>query len=156
MAKLTVDMDAGVIGALQELEGRSYEIIAKAVDAGAKEAEGVILDSLLATISPAHQNGELVNAFGRTPVDSNGAGFINSKIGFREPRKDQSGSMDTKGGKRRSYYVRTNAMIANVIEHGSQARNIPARPFLKPVQKKAEQLAEAEILRVFDEEVGDL
>ena len=92
MGKLTVDLDDGVIRALENLENKSFEIIAKAVDAGGAAAEEIIRESMIATLSPEHKNGELVRAFGRTPVESNGAGLINTKIGFREPRRDQSGS----------------------------------------------------------------
>lgn len=44
-------------------------------------------------------------------------------IGFNEPRREQNAA---KG--KRSYKVRTNAMIANVLEYGRHGQ--PPKPFL--------------------------
>ena len=153
MARVQLQLPDGLEAAISTLEKRTTEILGKALAQGGEEAEEVVRRSLVAVLSNEHKDGELVNALGTSPARTDGNGVLNVKIGFREPRKKQGGSMTTRSGKRRSYSEATNAMIANVLEHGSS--RIAARPFLKPSQNKAVKAAEETIIKIFDEEVGN-
>jgi hypothetical protein len=71
------------------------------------------------------------------------------KIGFNEPRRRQYAA---KG--KRSYYTITNAMIANVIEHGKHGQ--PPKPFLKPARTSSRKPAIEAMKQKLDEEIGKL
>lgn len=136
----------------ESIQNRSGAIITKCVEAGAEVAEGFIRNNLRCVLSAEHKNGELMNSLGITPVKVSRDGVYNAKIGFAEPRHDQGGSNITRSGKKRSYYVRTNAMIANILEHGRS--NQPARPFLAPAKKSSKKPALEAMERTFDQEVS--
>ena len=82
-------------------------------------------------------------------IDRNGN--ANIKIGFREPRKKQYAA---KG--KRSYYEITNAMIANVLEHGKKSANQPAKPFLKPAIAKTRKKCREVMQATLEKEIEKL
>jgi HK97 gp10 family phage protein len=57
------------------------------------------------------------------------------KVGFREPRSDG----------------RSNAMIANILEHGTS--NQPARPFLKPARTSSRKPAIEAMIAQLEREI---
>ena len=126
-------------------------IIVRSLQAGARAAKNVYKASLQSVLSPQHKRGELVKALttSKPKLQSDGTHYVLVK--FKEPRQDQSGSMTTRSGKRRSYYVRTNAMIGNVLEYGSS--RIAARPWFRPADKKAIAEATEKVISTFDEGV---
>ncbi|CAB0855556.1 hypothetical protein FRC0360_00760 [Corynebacterium diphtheriae] len=71
-----------------------------------------------ATTMPSRSTGQLIGALGVTSVKVNSRGDHNVKVGFAENRRDG----------------RSNALIANVLEHGRS--NQPARPFLAPTRSQ--------------------
>ncbi len=151
MAKISIKIPTDLEKKFEELQNNSGEIIDKCVEAGAEVVEGYVRNNLRAVLSNDHKNGELINSLGITPVKVSREGVHNAKIGFAEPRKDQGGSHITRGGKKRTYYVRTNAMIANILEHGRS--NQAARPFLAPAKRSAKQPTLEAMRKKFDEEV---
>lgn len=151
MPKIDIQFPDGLEETLAELEADSNDILKAACTAGGKVALEAVRTELSAVLSPEHKDGELARSLGLTPALNDAYGDVNVKVGFREPRKDQGGSMTTRRGKRRSYYVKTNAMIANVLEHGRS--NQQARPFLAPAARKCKAKVEQEIQRTFDAEV---
>lgn len=111
------------------------EALEDALNAGADEAQALMEPSLRSVLSVTHQNGELVNALGKTKVRKDFNDNHNIKVGFSEPRSD--------GG--------VNAKIANILEHGSSHQK--ARPWLKPIKKQIEINAVEAINKKFDEEI---
>lgn len=95
---------------------------------------------------PSEATGELASSLGVTPAKLDRDGNHNVKIGFNEPRRRQYAA---KG--KRSYYTITNAMIANVIEHGKHGQ--PAKPFLKPARTSSRKACIEAIKRKLDEEI---
>ncbi|ADH93238.1 HK97 gp10 family phage protein [Arcanobacterium haemolyticum] len=71
-----------------------------------------------ATTLPSRSTGQLLGALGVTSVKVNSRGDHNVKVGFAENRRDG----------------RSNALVANVLEHGRS--NQPARPFLAPTRSQ--------------------
>ncbi|WP_459589100.1 HK97-gp10 family putative phage morphogenesis protein [Corynebacterium camporealensis] len=71
-----------------------------------------------ATTMPSRSTGQLIGALGVTSVKVNSRGDHNIKVGFAENRRDG----------------RSNALIANVFEHGRS--DLPARPFLAPTRSQ--------------------
>jgi len=82
--------------------------------------------SSLSSVLSGNSTGELLRSLGVSPPDTDYSGKRNVKVGFDEPRKRQYQS----SGKR-SYYVITNAMIAEVLEYGSERRGIAPRRFMQ-------------------------
>ena len=116
---------------ISKLAGMTDAVIGQALEAGGQIAVSQVRGNLSGVIS-GESSGELLGSLGITPVKVDESGVSNIKIGFNEPRRDQGG-----GRGKRSYKVRTNAMIANVLEHGRH--NQPPRPFLKPAMSACRQ-----------------
>lgn len=163
MAKFQVALPNTFENRLKKLDQRLDNILDDAIKDGAKKTcEEVVRPSLAKAIGSNlkqdkngntrkdKRTGELLSALGASPVKVSNEGFRNSKIGFKEPRKNKTG----KGGK--SYYEQTNAMIATVLEYGKKDKSQPARPWLRPVRKKAEEIFTRECVRTFDEEVAKI
>jgi hypothetical protein len=151
MPKMQIQLPDGFEETLASIESDAHEILEESCTAGGKVALEAVRSQLNAVLSPEHKNGELAQALGLTKPLTDAYGDINVHIGFREPRREQNGSMTTRKGKRRSYQTRTNAMIANVLEHGRT--NQQARPFLAPARRKCKTAVEDAIQKKFDEEV---
>lgn len=147
MAKVKFKMPDALQQKFERLQKGSGELIDKCVQAGADVFENAIRNNLRTVLSGDHQNGELVNSLGVTPVLTDREGVHNAKIGFNEPRQHQ-----TKAKGKRSYNVQTNAMIATVLEYGSS--RVKARPFLKPAKRSSQKQALAAIERTYNEEVA--
>lgn len=75
------------------------------------------------TKGSSRSTGQLLAALGTTEVKVNSRGDHNVKVGFAENRRDG----------------RSNALIANVLEHGRS--NQPARPFLAPTRSQTRRSA---------------
>lgn len=152
MPKMQIQLPDGWEDTLALIESDAHDILQEACRAGGEVALEAVRTQLNAVLSPEHKNGELAQSLGLTKPGTDAYGDINVKVGFREPRREQGGSMTTRKGKRRSYYVKTNAMIANVLEHGRSHQQ--ARPFLAPARRKCKKQVEEAIARKFDEEVA--
>lgn len=154
MASIELDLPKDFIRRMERIQEEAQEIIDKSLEAGAAIVERYVRNNLRGVLSAEHKHGELINALGTTPAKTDKYGVRNIKIGFKEPRNDQSGSHTTRSGRKRTYYVRTNAMIASVLEHGRS--NQKARPFLAPAAIAAQGPVEKAMERTFDEEVAKI
>lgn len=101
------------------------------------------------TVVESRSTGELQASLGVSPVRVDKNGTHNIKIGFREPRSQQTAA---KG--KRSYRQITNAMIANVLEYGRKGQ--APKPFLAPAKKAATKDTTAKMESVLREEIDKL
>lgn len=136
--------------------GKNIEPIAeKALTAGAEVALKEVKSRLHwavggATKIESRSTGELEGALGISPMQLDKKDdMLNVKVGFHEPRRKQYPAK-----RKRSYYTITNAMIANVLEHGKHGQ--PARPFMEPARRVSRKAAIAAMEKKFDEEVAKL
>ena len=149
MAKFEVVMPTELMNKLNRLEKNLGSILDEAIEEGAEKAcDDVVKPSLENAVknTSGRSTGELVSSLGVSPVRTRADGFRNAKIGFNEPRLHQP-----KTKRPRSYKVQTNAMIANVLEYGRQGQQ--ARPWLRPVKKKAGEVFKDTAVKVFDQKV---
>ena len=163
MALIEIKMPDDLLLRLSRLEERTDEIVPKMLEAGGEVALEQVRVRLKAVIgqgtkSPSRSTGELVAALGCTPAKLDRNGNHNVKIGFNEPRSNQYSQNHSRKGRKtrsrsgeRSYYEITNAMIANVLEHGRHGQ--PPRPFLKPARIASREACIAKMKQIFEEEV---
>ena len=153
MATLEAKLPEALIRKLERIADKTDTIIDKCLEAGADVAEKYVRNNLREVLSSEHKNGELINALGVSSPKTDKNGVRNIKVGFAEPRKDQSGSSTKRNGKKRSYQERTNAMIASVLEYGKS--NQKARPFMAPAKRQAKRPVAAAMEAEFDREVSN-
>lgn len=151
MAKAEMKMPEEFLLKLSRLGDKTDEIIESCLEAGSEVVLAKVRSNLNSVIGrgtkyPSEATGELQESLGTTPVKVDNKGVHNLKIGFNEPRRKQ---YKAKG--KRSYYAITNAMIANVIEHGKH--NQPAKPFLKPARTASRKACIEAMKRKLDEEI---
>lgn len=113
IAKLQIKLPEELIARTERLADKTDAIIEKALEAGGKVVHDKVRGNLRAVIgkntkSKSRSTGELLSSLGVTPVKIDHKGVHNVKIGFHEPRRQQSA-----GAGKRSYNTSTNAMIAN-------------------------------------------
>lgn len=128
------------------------------------------------TKTESKSTGQLLSALGTSPVKPNrNIDGWDIKVGFNEPRENDFEKLKSTrfrvnplrahasynlsrrekkaaGIKLRnySYYVTTNAMIANVLEYGKKGQ--AAKPFMKPAVDATKAKVRSEMRRVFTEE----
>jgi len=154
MAKVEVKMPEDFLLKLSKLGDKTDEIVESCLEAGSEVVLSKVRSNLSSVIGgstkyPSESTGELEASLGVTPVKVDNKGVHNVKIGFNEPRRRQYAA---KG--KRSYYTITNAMIANVIEHGKHGQ--PPKPFLKPARTSSRKPAIEAMKQKLDEEIGKL
>jgi len=154
MAKVEVKMPEDFLLRLSKLGDKTDEIVESCLEAGSEVVLSKVRSNLSSVIGggtkyPSESTGELEASLGVTPVKVDNKGVHNVKIGFNEPRRRQYAA---KG--KRSYYTITNAMIANVIEHGKHGQ--PPKPFLKPARTSSRKPAIEAMKQKLDEENGKL
>ncbi len=154
MAKVEVKMPEDFLLKLSKLGEKTDEIVESCLEAGSEVVLSKVRSNLSSVIGggtkyPSESTGELEASLGVTPVKVDNKGVHNVKIGFNEPRRRQYAA---KG--KRSYYTITNAMIANVIEHGKHGQ--PPKPFLKPARTSSRKPAIEAMKRKLEEEIGKL
>ena len=143
MAKATFKMPEDMLKKLSRLGEKTDEIAARVLEAGAEVVVAKVRSNLQSAIGQSNQEesrstGELLSALGSSPVKVNRDGDFDTKIGFREPRRD--------GG--------SNALVASVLEHGKSGQ--PARPFLKPAISASKKGAIAAMTQKLEEEIAKL
>lgn len=147
MAKMTIKFPEDVEESIEKLGKLTDAVMEKVLTAGA----GVILpqvkenlgDVIGKTKFKSRSTGELKESLGASSVQIDRNGNANIKIGFREPRKKQTGSKEV-----------TNAMIANTIEHGKHGQ--PPKPFMKPAIAKTRRKCREVMQKTLEEEIGKL
>ena len=154
MAKVEVKMPEEFLLKLSKLGEKTDELVESCLEAGSEVVLSKVRSNLSSVIGggtkyPSESTGELEASLGVTPVKVDNKGVHNVKIGFNEPRRRQYAA---KG--KRSYYTITNAMIANVIEHGKHGQ--PPKPFLKPARTSSRKPAIEAMKRKLEEEIGKL
>jgi len=154
MAKVEVKMPEDFLLKLSKLGEKTDEIVESCLEAGSEVVLSKVRSNLSSVIGggtkyPSESTGELEASLGVTPAKVDKKGVHNVKIGFNEPRRRQYAA---KG--KRSYYTITNAMIANVIEHGKHGQ--PPKPFLKPARTSSRKPAIEAMKRKLEEEIGKL
>lgn len=148
MARCTVKLPEAFLLKCSRLAEKTDTIIEKTLEAGGEVVLAKVRSNLQSVIKPdGESTGELLDSLGMTTVKISNKGVHNLKIGFNEPRRHQYAA---KG--KRSYYTITNAMIANVIEHGKH--NQPARPFLKPARSSSRKECIRVMEATLEEEIG--
>ena len=154
MAKVEVKMPEDFLLKLSKLGEKTDEIVESCLEVGSEVVLSKVRSNLSSVIGggtkyPSESTGELEASLGVTPIKVDNKGVHNVKIGFNEPRRRQYAA---KG--KRSYYTITNAMIANVIEHGKHGQ--PPKPFLKPARTSSRKPAIEAMKQKLDEEIGKL
>ena len=148
IATLTIIPPDDFMNKIETLVNSTDDILEKALDEGGRVALGIARGNLAGVLS-GQSTGELAGSLGVSPAKQDSTGALNVKIGFNEPRRDQSG-----GRGKRSYKKRTNAMIASVLEHGRH--NQPPRPFMAPARASAEGACIAAMTAVLESAVNSL
>ena len=154
MATVKINLPTEMMAKISTLGNKTDEIIEKALIDGAKAVLPIVKGELQSVIANSPRStGELVSSLGISKVDVDYNGVSNIKVGFAEPREEHSGSRQKTGNGKynRTYYTRTNAMIANVLEYGKS--NQPPRPFMKRAKAKSRTLARKAIKRRIEEEI---
>lgn len=149
MAKIKIQMPEEFLKKCSRLAENTDSIIGKTIEAGGEVVLKKVRSNLQSVIGKdtkydSEATGELLGSLGMSPVKIDRNGIHNAKIGFNEPRRKQYAA---KG--KRSYYTITNAMIANVLEHGKH--NQPKKPFLKPARSASRK----ECIRVMEQTLDD-
>ena len=139
---------------IDRLGKETDRICEKALTEGGKVMEKSVASHLSQvvgkdTVVESRSTGELQAALGVSPVKVDKNGTHNIKIGFREPRSQQTAA---KG--KRSYSQITNAMIANVLEYGRHGQ--APKPFLAPAKKAAKKDTTATMESVLREEMDNV
>ena len=161
MATISTQLPDALISQLTKAGEQMDRIANDALIAAAGPVRTEMQSTLRSALStprtyPKRGTGELTSALGVTPVRVTNKGVYNIKVGFNEPRRQQAGHRI--GGKRKGgggYYVATNAMVANILEHGHTGSHggQKAAPFVKPATKAAKQAAEETLKRVVEGEL---
>lgn len=122
MAKAQITLTTRFIDSLQTISSAIDACADDVLHAGASIVEARMRSNLQQAIRqgqhPSRSTGQLLSALGTTLVKVNSRGDHNIKVGFVENRTDG----------------RSNALIANVLEHGRF--NQPAHPFLAPTRSQ--------------------
>ena len=136
---------------LDRLGQNTDRICEKALTEGGKVMKKSVSEHLSQVVGKdtkveSRSTGELQAALGVSPVKVDKNGNYDLKVGFREPRSQQTAA---KG--KRSYSQITNAMIANVLEYGRKGQ--APKPFLAPAKKAAKKDTTAKMESVQREEI---
>lgn len=138
MAKMMVKPPDDLIRSFERAGSEMDGIAEAALRVGADIMRREGAEELLAALSmprkyPKRGTGELLSRLGVSGMQISSKGVYDVSVGFREPRKAQRPVRDfhlhrhTSHGRttfyttlvaNRGYYVATNAMVANILEHG--------------------------------------
>lgn len=146
---LSLDLPEDLMKKLKKFEQDARGVFSDVVEQGARDGcEQYVrpsLESVIGTdLKPTKKGkerksgskGDLLKSLGVSPVLIDRQGVINARIGFNEPREHQPKTFHG------TYYIQTNAMVANVLEYGSSKQK--ARPWLRPAKKRVYQLFKEE------------
>lgn len=137
MAKCTYKLPEDFLKKLSSLGIHMDEVSEKVLQAGGEVVLQKTRSNLVSVLS-GESSGELVSALGLSGVRLDRDGNPNIKVGFDEPRRDGS----------------SNAMVANIIEHGKH--NQPAKPFLKPAKSQSKSECIDTMVATLEKEIKKL
>jgi HK97 gp10 family phage protein len=138
MAKCTIKAGNEFAEKLSLLGSKTDEIIPRVLDAGGDIVLEKVRHNLNAVLS-GESSGELARSLGKSPAKlSRDGDSFDLKIGFAENRAD---------GK-------SNAMLANILEHGRV--NQPPKPFLKPAKRQSQAACEEAMKNKLESEIGGI
>ncbi len=163
MAKMTVKLGDALVHGF-ETAGREMDAIAQAaLRAGAAEVYGEAQSRLAEALSrsrkgPKRGSGELRSALGISPMSITKQGAYDIRVGFREPRRKQPGKRVGRSRKGGGYYVATNAMVANILEHGHKGRlgGQEAAPWWEPGLKSSRKKAQEAIQKTVEDRLSEI
>ena len=140
MARINMKLPDDFMNKISRLGEKTDEIVPRVLQAGAEVVEAKVRSNLQSAIGnntqeESRSTGELLGALGISPAKLDRNGNYDVKVGFREPRSDG----------------RKNAMIANILEHGSS--NQPARPFMKPARTASRKPAIEAMIAQLEREI---
>lgn len=163
MATCKVQLPDDLIRRMNEA-GTQIDTIAEAgLKAGAQVLEAAA-DSRLGNalsfprIYPKRGTGELRSNLGVTPMRILKNGIYDVKVGFGEPRRGQPNRRIGRSKKGGGYYTATNAMVANILEHGhadARGGQTPA-PWWKPALRDAQKEAEETIRKTVEDRLDEI
>lgn len=133
MAKITLKAGDEYAIKLSKMAQNSDEIAKKAIYSAADIVANKIKSNLEGVLS-GESSGDLVKAFGVTPISQDKKGDYNTKLGFD--------GYDRKGV--------PNALKARVLESGSSKQK--KRPFVRPAVNATRKQAQAKMEEVIDNE----
>jgi len=143
MARVSVKMPEEFLNRISRLGEKTDEIVPRVLQAGAEVVEAKVRSNLKSAIGrdtqeESRSTGELIGALGISPAKLDRDGNYDVKVGFREPRSDG----------------RSNAMIANILEHGTSTQ--PARPFLAPARSASRKPAIEAMISQLEKEIENI
>jgi HK97 gp10 family phage protein len=142
MGKMNITLPEDFMRKLEGLGERVDDVVSSALQAGGEVVKAAVATRLPQSIGrtkyPSRSTGTLQSSLGVSPVKVRGDGGLDVHVGFSKPRRG--------GG--------SNAMLANILEHGKSGQ--PARPFLKPAKSASKAAAEAAMKAVIEKELGNL
>ena len=143
MAKMAFRMPDEFLHRISRLADKTDEIVPKVLKAGADVVVEKVRSNLESAIGhntqeESRSTGQLLGALGVSPAKLNRDGNHDVKIGFAENRDDR----------------RKNALIANVMEHGSSTQ--PARPFLAPAKRATKQSSIDTMAAQLEKEINNI
>ena len=150
MAKCEIRLPDDLSDLITKLGDKTDEVLTSTLEAGGEVVLKVAKTNLSRALAGSidRSTGQLQKTLGLSKVDVDKKGQHNIKVGFAEPRKEQQ-----KGGKY-GKYQKTNAMVANILEHGKS--NQSAKPFMRPARVQSKKAAEDAMKSKFDAEINKL
>lgn len=137
MARMSINAGDDFAVKLSKLETNVEDIAKKAIYAGAEIVADKIKSNLQSNLSP-EATGEMLAAFGVTPIDKDKDGNWNTHIGFD--------GYDDKGV--------PNQLKARVFESGSSKQR--KRPFVRPAIKSTKNAVIKKMNEIIEEEIKNL
>jgi HK97 gp10 family phage protein len=122
------------------LAEKTDEIVPRVLEAGGKVMVAKVKGNLQAVIGKG------------TKHKSRSTGKLADSLGVSGARLDRNGNHDVKVGFSESRSGVSNAMLANVIEHGKHGQ--PAKPFLKPARSAAKNAVIQAMSDKLEEEIN--
>lgn len=145
---------------LSRLEGATDDMIGRAVYAGA----GIVADAVKAGINSlpivtgygtdanplpggvtSAQKAGLLDGFGISPLQDDGSGYLNVKLGFDGYNRTLTEKYPQ---------GQPNQLVARGVESGTSWKQ--KKPFIRPATTRSRKTAENEMKRVIDEEISKI
>lgn len=157
--KLPDDLARRFEAAGQEMDGIAEEALRAGAEVLAGEGRSELDRALgMPRFYPKRGSGELRSALGVSPMKLTSRGQYDIRVGFREPRKKQPGRRVGTSRKGGGYYTATNAMVANILEHGHRGSRggQSAVPWWSSALRGGRKAAEDTVRRTVEGRLDDI